>query len=51
MLQRAKELNISCQNSMKAKDFHQVINEAQYKHKEILFGSDSVTCFRCLNKL
>ena len=52
LLKKAKELNITRQNCMKAKEeLEKAIKDTITKYKEIIFGADTPISMRCLDKL
>ena len=49
LLEKAKELNISCRNYMKTKEeLEKVIKDTITKYKEIIVGADSPACIDML---
>ena len=52
LLELAKKLNITRQNSMKTKgELEEAIKDTITKYKEIIFGSDTPACVACLDEL
>ena len=52
LLEKAKKLNIHCQNCMKTKqELEKAIKDTIIKSKEIIFGAYSAICIQCLDEL
>ena len=52
LLELAKKLNILCGNCMKTKEeLEEAIKDTITGYKEIIFGSDTLTCMACLDEL
>ena len=52
LLELVKKLNIPSRNCMKKKEeLEEAIKDTITRYKEIIFGSDKLTCMACLDEL